>query len=62
MIRDTPHFADHPPRTVTLYDVTDPRQAARRTVVRTLADTAGNRYVLLSTAAYLRLLQQQKGS
>jgi hypothetical protein len=44
---------------VTLYDVTDPRQASRRTVVRTLADAAGNRYVLLSTAAYLQLLQQK---
>lgn len=42
---------------VRLTDVTDPRAAADHTCVRTLMDEFGNRYVLLTTAQYLRLLQ-----
>jgi hypothetical protein len=44
---------------VTFRDVTDPRAAADHTTVRTLADEAGNRYVLLTTAQYLRLLVRE---
>ncbi len=43
-------------RIVTFTDVTDPRAAGQHATVRTLADEAGNRYVLLTTAQYLRLL------
>jgi hypothetical protein len=44
---------------VTFLDVTDPKAAADHTTVRTLADEAGNRYVLLTTAQYLRLLMSE---
>lgn len=45
---------------VTFQDVTDAKAAADHTTVRTLADEAGNRYVLLTTAQYLRLLMPHR--
>lgn len=45
---------------ITLRDVTDPLAASDHACVRTLADDAGNRYVLLTTAQYLRLLRPQR--
>jgi hypothetical protein len=46
-----------PPRVVCLTDVTDPTAVEQHSCVRTLADDQGNRYVLLTTAQYLRLLR-----
>jgi hypothetical protein len=47
---------------VCLTDVTDPEAARSYPCVRTLADDAGNRYVLLTAAQYLRLLCPGTGS
>ncbi len=52
---------DHTCPIVCLTDVTDPEAVRDHTCVRTLSDDEGNRYVLLTTAQYLRLLQPGGG-
>lgn len=48
-------MTDRTPRLVMLEDITEP-VPDRGEPIRTLRDRRGNRYVLLSVAAYVRLL------